>query len=217
MILVGYINDGNPVFSLAEKENIDMVIAIIMKKYIGKAEMPVEKFTNKLLSVANGDIVSTDTDVKVTIKEGVLETFEATAEEYKEEAAYFFDNYTCYDYYAGNYRELPADAYSLTTCNECGKEIFTKDSVNHYCLTCFIDKGINKMLDESKGETSDGYTEYESMSKVMNTLENFNYKIKKYITMKGVVEKAKEVTSAYLKVEKMPEKYFEKLLGGITA
>lgn len=217
MILIGYINDGNPVFSVTEKENVDMVVALLMNDYIGKVEIQADMFTNKLLSIVNGKIVSTDTDVKVLIKDGVLETFEATAENYKEEAAYFFDNYTCYDYLDGNYRELPSDAYALVTCKECGEKIFTKNSVNGYCVNCFLAKGVNKMLADAQVETAEGYTEYEKLSKVFNTVDTFKNNIKKYITVKGVSEKAKEVMASYIEGEKLPEKYVERILGGIAA
>lgn len=215
MIIVSYLNSGNPVFSLAEEKDIDFIIGIIISDFISK-EIDAELFSGTKLSVVDGRLniepYLVNTEI---IPEDVLGTFEKTAKKYGDKA-YFFDDYCCYEY-NGSYKELDENSYKMFTCSECGRKFFQKDSIEGMCAECFTSKGVEMMFKEEKTKTSEEYTEYEAISEAMDTVDSFGCRIGKYFYIPDVSSKARELVSGYLKKKGIPEKYSEKILGGFAA
>lgn len=214
MIVVSYFNEGKPSFALAEKEDINMIIGLILKNYIGKS-VPAEMFDNKKLSVVDGTLVAKEMLIKHEINENAIKVFKDTTNSYNKEEAYLFDDYCCYTYTDGVITEINEKSYSLVTCPVCGKTNFEKDTVFGHCLECFLDKGIDDMLEESKS-VGEEYTEFEKMSQVCATVTNFKEKLKPVLN--GTVrERANTVIKEYIRKEKVEEIYVNRILGGAVA
>mgnify|MGYP007107726005 CR=1 FL=1 len=71
------------------------------------------------------------------------------------------------------------------------------------------------MFEQVQADDKELYTEYETISKVMNTVEAFYERIKDKGT--SAVVKAKEISEQYLGKEQVPEELCERILGGFAA
>lgn len=215
MVLVGYFNEGHPVFSVTEKEVLAELLSVIITNYVNKDTISAEMFDNKILSLnENKEIVSTPTKVNKKVNENPIDEFIETSKGY-EEGAYFFDLDACFEYNNENFRQLEEKDFLLVTCKHCGKKVLKKDSVCGCCEECFVNDEIKNMLEEAK-ECSEEFTEYEKLSEVFNTIELFKEKIKSYAEIKDVPAKAKEVIDDYVNKQNLPEKYTVKVLGGLA-
>lgn len=217
MIIISYLNEGKPVFSLAEEKDIDMIVGMLFKDYIGTDKVSAEKFSDKKISFDSEQLKFDSFSVKHEIIDGdPLATFEKTASLYGD-VAYFFDGYACYEVVNGNYKELDSSSYELVVCETCGKTVFKKDAVDNYCVDCFLETGIKDIFQNVKDNTVEEYTEYEKISEVFNVVDSFKCKITKYLYINQVSAKAKEIAVGYLKKEKVPEKYITQMVGGFAA
>lgn len=215
MKLISYINNGEPVFSLVEDKDIQMVISILMNDYIGKGKIDTENFTNKLISIKNGKLSFSPTSVNVEITPDPIDTFERTAK-LNGGIAYFFDPFYVWEY-EGVYKELSKNSYELITCSQCGKRILRKDSTAGYCMDCFVKDGMKNMFEEAKNSLSEEYTEFETLSKIFETADSFKKKVGDYLPLPKVSASAKAIILDYVKKEKLPEKYIDVVVGGFAA
>ena len=71
------------------------------------------------------------------------------------------------------------------------------------------------MFEQIQSDDKELYTEYETVSKVMNTVEAFYEKIKDKGTL--AVQKARKISEQYLEKEQIPEELYETILGGFVA
>lgn len=71
------------------------------------------------------------------------------------------------------------------------------------------------MFEQIQSDDKELYTEYETVSKVMNTVEAFYEKIKDKGTL--AVQKARKISEQYLGKEQIPEELYETILGGFVA
>ncbi len=142
----------------------------------------------------------------------VLIQFEELAKGY--EAAYIFDQYEVFKFENGDYKDLDERDYKLSICKHCGK-IISGPLVNDYCPECFVTYGVQEVFEQIQSDDKELYTEYETVSKVMNTVEAFYEKIKDKGTL--AVQKARKISEQYLGKEQIPEELYETILGGFVA
>ena len=142
----------------------------------------------------------------------VLIQFEELAKGY--EAAYIFDQYEVFKFENGDYKDLDERDYKLSICKHCGK-IISGSLVNDYCPECFVTYGVQEVFEQIQSDDKELYTEYETVSKVMNTVEAFYEKIKDKGTL--AVQKARKISEQYLGKEQIPEELYETILGGFVA
>ena len=130
------------------------------------------------------------------------------------EAAYIFDQYEVFKFENGDYKDLDERDYKLSICKHCGK-IISESLVNDYCPECFVTYGVQEVFEQIQSDDKELYTEYETVSKVMNTVEAFYDRIKD----KGAlaVQRAKEISEQYLGKEQIPQELYETILGGFVA
>ena len=102
----------------------------------------------------------------------------------------------------------------MSICKHCGK-IISGPLVNDYCPECFVTYGVQEVFEQVQADDQELYTEYEAVSKVMNTVEAFYERIKDKGT--SAVAKAKEISEQYLGKEHIPEELYETVLGGFAA
>ena len=71
------------------------------------------------------------------------------------------------------------------------------------------------MFEQIQSDDKELYTEYETVSKVMNTVEAFYDRVKDKGTL--AVQRAREISEQYLGKEQIPEELYETILGGFVA
>lgn len=204
--------------SEVESKDINIVLGFIFKKYV-QGEDITENFDSKLLYIEDAQLKIKPLNKKIKSfsqeKEESVEVliqFEELAKEY--EAAYIFDQYEVFKYEDGEYKDLEEKDYKISICKHCGK-VYSGPLVNDYCPECFVTYGVQEMFEQIQSDDKELYTEYETVSKVINTIEAFYDRVKD----KGAsaVAKAKEISEQYLGKEQIPQELYETILGGFTA
>lgn len=209
----------NKITSLeAETENINIILGFIFKKYV-QGEDITENFDSKFLYIEDSQLKMKPLNNKIKMfsqeKEDSVEVliqFEELSKEY--EAAYIFDQYEIFKFENGDYKDLDERDYKLSICKHCGK-IISGPLVNDYCPECFITYGVQEVFEQIQSDDKELYTEYETVSKVMNTVEAFYDRVKDKGTL--AVQRAKEISEQYLGKEQIPEELYETILGGFVA
>ena len=216
--LISLYKDNKITSSEAATEDINIILGFIFKKYV-QGEDIAENFDSKFLYVEENQLKmkplnkkinhfsqSSEESVEVLIK------FEELAKGYDE--AYIFDQYEVFKYENDDYKDLDERDYKLSICKHCGK-IISGPLVNDYCPECFVTYGVQEVFEQVQADDQELYTEYETVSKVMNTVEAFYERIKDKGT--SAVAKAKEISEQYLGKEQIPEELYETVLGGFAA
>lgn len=216
--LISLYKDNRITSSEVESKDIDIVLGFIFKKYV-QGEDITENFDSKLLCIEDAQLKIKPLNKKIKSfsqeKEEsveVLTQFEELAKGY--EAAYIFDQYEVFKFENGDYKDLDERDYKLSICKHCGK-IISESLVNDYCPECFVTYGVQEVFEQIQSDDKELYTEYETVSKVMNTVEAFYDRIKD----KGAlaVQRAKEISEQYLGKEQIPQELYETILGGFVA
>ena len=216
--LISLYRDNKITSSEAETENINIILGFIFKKYV-QGEDITENFDSKFLYIEEEQLKTKPLNKKINhfLQENedsveVLIKFEELSKGY--EAAYIFDQYEVFKFENGDYKDLDERDYQLSICKHCGK-IISGPLANDYCPECFVTYGVQEVFEQVQADDQELYTEYEAVSKVMNTVEAFYERIKDKGT--SAVAKAKEISEQYLGKEHIPEELYETVLGGFAA
>lgn len=216
--LISLYKDNRITSSEIESKDIDIVLGFLFKNYV-QGEDITENFDSKFLYIEDSKFKMKPLNKKIKTfsqekDESVdaLIKFEELAKGYDE--AYIFDQYEIFKYQDNDYKDLDERDYKLSICKHCGK-IISGSLVNDYCPECFVTYGVQEVFEQIQSDDKELYTEYETVSKVMNTVEAFYDRIKD----KGAlaVQRAKEISEQYLGKEQIPEELYETILGGFVA
>lgn len=216
--LISFYKDNKITSSEVESKDIDIVLGFLFKDYV-LGEDITENFDSKFLYIEDSKFKMKPLNKKIKKfaqeKEDSVEVliqFEELAKGY--EAAYIFDQYEVFKFENGDYKDLDERDYKLSICKHCGK-IISGPLVNDYCPECFVTYGVQEVFEQIQSDDKELYTEYETVSKVMNTVEAFYEKIKDKGTL--AVQKARKISEQYLGKEQIPEELYETILGGFVA
>lgn len=216
--LISLYKDNRITSSEIESKDIDIVLGFLFKNYV-QGEDITENFDSKFLYIEDGKFKMKPLNKKIKTfsqekDESVdaLIKFEELAKGYDE--AYIFDQYEIFKYQDNDYKDLDERDYKLSICKHCGK-IISGPLVNDYCPECFVTYGVQEVFEQIQSDDKELYTEYETVSKVMNTVEAFYEKIKDKGTL--AVQKARKISEQYLGKEQIPEELYETILGGFVA
>lgn len=216
--LISLYKDNRITSSEIESKDIDIVLGFLFKNYV-QGEDITENFDSKFLYIEDSKFKMKPLNKKIKTfsqekDESVdaLIKFEELAKGYDE--AYIFDQYEIFKYQDNDYKDLDERDYKLSICKHCGK-IISGSLVNDYCPECFVTYGVQEVFEQIQSDDKELYTEYETVSKVMNTVEAFYDRIKD----KGAlaVQRAKEISEQYLGKEQIPQELYETILGGFVA
>lgn len=216
--LISFYKDNKITSSEVESKDIDIVLGFLFKNYV-LGEDITENFDSKFLYIEDSKFKMKPLNKKIKTfsqekDESVdaLIKFEELAKGYDE--AYIFDQYEIFKYQDNDYKDLDERDYKLSICKHCGK-IISGSLVNDYCPECFVTYGVQEVFEQIQSDDKELYTEYETVSKVMNTVEAFYDRIKD----KGAlaVQRAKEISEQYLGKEQIPQELYETILGGFVA
>lgn len=218
MVLISLYKDNRITSSEVESKDINIVLGFIFKKYV-QGEDITENFDSKLLYIEDSQLKTKPLNKKIKSfsqeKEDSVEVliqFEELSKGY--DAAYIFDQYEIFKYENGEYKDLNEIDYKLSICKHCGK-IISGPLVNDYCPECFITYGVQEVFEQIQSDDKELYTQYETVSKVMNTVEAFYDRVKDKGTL--AVQRAREISEQYLGEEQIPQELYETILGGFTA
>ena len=216
--LISLYKDNRITSSEIESKDIDIVLGFLFKNYV-QGEDITENFDSKFLYIEDSKFKMKPLNKKIKTfsqekDESVdaLIKFEELAKGYDE--AYIFDQYEIFKYQDNDYKDLDERDYKLSICKHCGK-IISGPLVNDYCPECFVTYGVQEVFEQIQSDDKELYTEYESVSKVMNTVEAFYEKIKDKGTL--AVQKARKISEQYSGKEQIPEELYETILGGFVA
>lgn len=216
--LISLYKDNRITSSEIESKDIDIVLGFLFKNYV-QGEDITENFDSKFLYIEDSKFKMKPLNKKIKTfsqekDESVdaLIKFEELAKGYDE--AYIFDRYEIFKYQDNDYKDLDERDYKLSICKHCGK-IISGPLVNDYCPECFVTYGVQEVFEQIQSDDKELYTEYETVSKVMNTVEAFYEKIKDKGTL--AVQKARKISEQYLGKEQIPEELYETILGGFVA
>lgn len=216
--LISLYKDNRITSSEIESKDIDIVLGFLFKNYV-QGEDITENFDSKFLYIEDSKFKMKPLNKKIKTfsqekDESVdaLIKFEELAKGYDE--AYIFDQYEIFKYQDNDYKDLDERDYKLSICKHCGK-IISGPLVNDYCPECFVTYGVQEVFEQIQSDDKELYTEYETVSKVMNTVEAFYEKIKDKGTL--AVQKARKISEQYLEKEQIPEELYETILGGFVA
>lgn len=216
--LISLYKDNRITSSEIESKDIDIVLGFLFKNYV-QGEDITENFDSKFLYIEDSKFKMKPLNKKIKTfsqekDESVdaLIKFEELAKGYDE--AYIFDQYEIFKYQDNDYKDLDERDYKLPICKHCGK-IISGPLVNDYCPECFVTYGVQEVFEQIQSDDKELYTEYETVSKVMNTVEAFYEKIKDKGTL--AVQKARKISEQYLGKEQIPEELYETILGGFVA
>lgn len=216
--LISLYKDNRITSSEIESKDIDIVLGFLFKNYV-QGEDITENFDSKFLYIEDSKFKMKPLNKKIKTfsqekDESVdaLIKFEELAKGYDE--AYIFDQYEIFKYQDNDYKDLDERDYKLSICKHCGK-IISVPLVNDYCPECFVTYGVQEVFEQIQSDDKELYTEYETVSKVMNTVEAFYEKIKDKGTL--AVQKARKISEQYLGKEQIPEELYETILGGFVA
>lgn len=216
--LISLYKDNRITSSEIESKDIDIVLGFLFKNYV-QGEDITENFDSKFLYIEDTKFKMKPLNKKIKTfsqekDESVdaLIKFEELAKGYDE--AYIFDQYEIFKYQDNDYKDLDERDYKLSICKHCGK-IISGPLVNDYCPECFVTYGVQEVFEQIQSDDKELYTEYETVSKVMNTVEAFYEKIKDKGTL--AVQKARKISEQYLGKEQIPEELYETILGGFVA
>lgn len=216
--LISLYKDNRITSSEVESKDIDIVLGFLFKNYV-LGEDITENFDSKFLYIEDSRFKMKPLNKKIKTfsqeKEDSVEVlikFEELAKGYDE--AYIFDQYEIFKYQDNDYKDLDEKDYKLSICKHCGK-IISGSLVNDYCPECFVTYGVQEMFEQIQSDDKELYTEYETVTKVMNTVEAFYEKIKDKGTL--AVQKARKISEQYLGKEQIPEELYETILGGFVA
>lgn len=216
--LISLYKDNRITSSEIESKDIDIVLGFLFKNYV-QGEDITENFDSKFLYIEDSKFKMKPLNKKIKTfsqekDESVdaLIKFEELAKGYDE--AYIFDQYEIFKYQDNDYKDLDERDYKLSICKHCGK-IISGPLVNDYCPECFVTYGVQEVFEQIQSDDKELYTEYETVSKVMNTVEAFYEKIKDKGTL--AVQRAREISEQYLGKEQIPEDLYEIILGGFVA
>lgn len=216
--LISLYKDNRITSSEIESKDIDIVLGFLFKNYV-QGEDITENFDSKFLYIEDSKFKMKPLNKKIKTfsqekDESVdaLIIFEELAKGYDE--AYIFDQYEIFKYQDNDYKDLDERDYKLSICKHCGK-IISGPLVNDYCPECFVTYGVQEVFEQIQLDDKELYTEYETVSKVMNTVEAFYEKIKDKGTL--AVQKARKISEQYLGKEQIPEELYETILGGFVA
>lgn len=216
--LISLYKDNRITSSEIESKDIDIVLGFLFKNYV-QGEDITENFDSKFLYIEDSKFKMKPLNKKIKTfsqekDESVdaLIKFEELAKGYDE--AYIFDQYEIFKYQDNDYKDLDERDYKLSICKHCGK-IISGSLVNDYCPECFVTYGVQEVFEQIQSDDKELYTEYETVSKVMNTVEAFYEKIKDKGTL--AVQKARKISEQYLGKEQIPEELYETILGGFVA
>lgn len=216
--LISLYKDNRITSSEIESKDIDIVLGFLFKNYV-QGEDITENFDSKFLYIEDSKFKMKPLNKKIKTfsqekDESVdaLIKFEELAKGYDE--AYIFDQYEIFKYQDNDYKDLDERDYKLSICKHCGK-IISGPLVNDYCTECFVTYGVQEVFEQIQSDDKELYTEYETVSKVMNTVEAFYEKIKDKGTL--AVQKARKISEQYLGKEQIPEELYETILGGFVA
>ena len=216
--LISLYKDNRITSSEIESKDIDIVLGFLFKNYV-QGEDITENFDSKFLYIEDSKFKMKPLNKKIKTfsqekDESVdaLIKFEELAKGYDE--AYIFDQYEIFKYQDNDYKNLDERDYKLSICKHCGK-IISGPLVNDYCPECFVTYGVQEVFEQIQSDDKELYTEYETVSKVMNTVEAFYEKIKDKGTL--AVQKARKISEQYLGKEQIPEELYETILGGFVA
>lgn len=216
--LISLYKDNRITSSEIESKDIDIVLGFLFKNYV-QGEDITENFDSKFLYIEDSKFKMKPLNKKIKTfsqekDESVdaLIKFEELAKGYDE--AYIFDQYEIFKYQDNDYKDLDERDYKLSICKHCGK-IISGPLVNDYCPECFVTYGVQEVFEQIQSDDKELYTEYETVSKVMNTVEAFYEKIKDKGTL--AVQKARKISEQYLGKEQIPEELYEPILGGFVA
>ena len=217
-ILISFYKDNKITSSEVKSKDIDIVLGFLFKNYV-LGEDITENFDSKFLYIEDSKFKMKPLNKKIKTfsqekDESVdaLIKFEELAKGYDE--AYIFDQYEIFKYQDNDYKDLDERDYKLSICKHCGK-IISGPLVNDYCPECFVTYGVQEVFEQIQSDDKELYTEYETVSKVMNTVEAFYEKIKDKGTL--AVQKARKISEQYLGKEQIPEELYETILGGFVA
>ena len=216
--LISLYKDNRITSSEIESKDIDIVLGFLFKNYVQREDI-TENFDSKFLYIEDSKFKMKPLNKKIKTfsqekDESVdaLIKFEELAKGYDE--AYIFDQYEIFKYQDNDYKDLDERDYKLSICKHCGK-IISGPLVNDYCPECFVTYGVQEVFEQIQSDDKELYTEYETVSKVMNTVEAFYEKIKDKGTL--AVQKARKISEQYLEKEQIPEELYETILGGFVA
>jgi hypothetical protein len=216
--LISLYKDNRITSSEIESKDIDIVLGFLFKNYV-LGEDITENFDSKFLYIEDSQFKMKPLNKKIKTfsqekDESVdaLIKFEELAKGYDE--AYIFDQYEIFKYQDNDYKDLDERDYKFSICKHCGK-IISGPLVNDYCPECFVTYGVQEVFEQIQSDDKELYTEYETVSKVMNTVEAFYEKIKDKGTL--AVQKARKISEQYLGKEQIPEELYETILGGFVA
>lgn len=216
--LISLYKDNRITSSEIESKDIDIVLGFLFKNYV-QGEDITENFDSKFLYIEDSKFKMKPLNKKIKTfsqeKEDSVEVliqFEELAKSY--EAAYIFDQYEIFKYQDNDYKDLDERDYKLSICKHCGK-IISGSLVNDYCPECFVTYGVQEVFEQIQSDDKELYTEYETVSKVMNTVEAFYDRVKDKGTL--AVQKARKISEQYLGKEQIPEELYETILGGFVA
>ena len=216
--LISFYKDNKITSSEAETKDISIILGFIFKKYV-QGEDITESFDSKFLYIEDSQLKMKPLNKKINqfLQNGdesvdALIKFEELAKGYDE--AYIFDQYEIFKFENDDYKDLDERDYKLSICKHCGK-IISGPLVNDYCPECFITYGVQEVFEQVQSDDKELYTEYETVSKVMNTIEAFYDRVKDKGTL--AVAKAREISEQYLGKEQIPEELYETVLGGFAA
>lgn len=216
--LISFYKDNKITSSEVESKDIDIVLGFLFKNYV-LGEDITENFDSKFLYIEDSKFKMKPLNKKIKKftqeKEDSVEVliqFEELSKGY--EAAYIFDQYEVFKFENGDYKDLDERDYKLSICKHCGK-IISGSLVNDYCPECFVTYGVQEVFEQIQSDDKELYTEYETVSKVMNTVEAFYDRVKDKGTL--AVQRARELCDQYLGKEQIPEELYETVLGGFVA
>lgn len=216
--LISLYKDNRITSSEVESKDIDIVLGFLFKNYV-LGEDITENFDSKFLYIEDSKFKMKPLNKKIKTfsqekDESVdaLIKFEELAKGYDE--AYIFDQYEIFKYQDNDYKDLDERDYKLSICKHCGK-IISGSLVNDYCPECFVTYGVQEVFEQIQSDDKELYTEYETVSKVMNTVEAFYDRVKDKGTL--AVQRAREISEQYLGKEQIPEELYETILGGFVA
>lgn len=218
MVLISLYKDNRITSSEVESKDINIVLGFIFKKYV-QGEDITESFDSKLLYIEDSQLKTKPLNKKIKSfsqeKEDSVEVLIQFEELTKGcEAAYIFDQYEVFKFENGDYKDLDERDYKLSICKHCGK-IISGPLVNDYCPECFVTYGVQEVFEQIRSDDKELYTEYETVSKVMNTVEAFYDRVKDKGTL--AVQRAREISEQYLGKEQIPQELYETILGGFVA
>lgn len=218
MVLISLYKDNRIISSEVESKDIDIVLGFLFNNYVLGEEI-TENFDSKFLYIEDSQFKTKPLNKKIKTfsqeKENSVEVliqFEELSKGY--EAAYIFDQYEVFKFENGDYKDLDERDYKLSICKHCGK-IISGSLVNDYCPECFVTYGVQEVFEQIQSDDKELYTEYETVSKVMNTVEAFYDRVKDKGTL--AVQRAREISEQYLGKEQIPEELYETVLGGFVA